>query len=52
LPANQFHRQRRQSIELIFGPTVFDRHVLALDEALVFQTLAECTQAALPTVSG
>jgi hypothetical protein len=33
LLANQFGRQRRQSIDLIFGPTVLDRHVLALDNA-------------------
>jgi len=34
--ANQFRRQRRQSIELIFGPSVFDSHVLALDKADLF----------------
>ena len=31
--ANQIGRQLRQSIELILGPAVFDRHVLALDIA-------------------
>ena len=44
LSANQFGRQRRQSIGLIFGPAVFDRHVLALDIAGVFQALAKCAQ--------
>ena len=44
LPANQFGRQRRQSIELILGPAVFDRHVLALDIAGVFQALAKSAQ--------
>ena len=33
LSANQFGRQRRQSIELVLGPAVFDRHVLALDDS-------------------
>jgi len=27
LPANQIVRQRRQTIDLIVGPAVFDRHV-------------------------
>jgi hypothetical protein len=40
LPANQFGRQRRQPIELIVGRAVFDRHVLALDRAAVFEALA------------
>src|SRR5262249_4568908 len=31
LPANQVGRQRRQSIDLIFAPAVYDRDVLALD---------------------
>ena len=44
LPANQFGRQRRQPIELIFGPAVFDRHVLALDIAGLLQALAKCAQ--------
>src|SRR5262249_18855314 len=51
LSANEFRRQYWQSIELIFGPAVFDRHVLALDKAGLFETLAECTHAALPTIS-
>ena len=42
--ANQFGRQRRQSIDLILGPAVFDRHVLALDIAGVLQALAKCAQ--------
>ena len=44
LPANQFGRQRRQPIDLILGPAVFDRHVLALDIAGVLQALAKCAQ--------
>jgi hypothetical protein len=43
-PTSQFGRQRRQSIGLIFGPAVFNRHVLALDIAGVFETLAKCAQ--------
>ena len=45
LPANQIGRQRRQSIELIVGPAILDRHVLALDKAGLLQALAECAQA-------
>ena len=41
---NQFGRQRRHSVDLILGPTVFDRHVLALDIAGLFQSLAKCAQ--------
>ena len=44
LPADQFGRQRRQPIHLILGPAVFDRHVLALDIAGVFQALTKCAQ--------
>ena len=44
LPANQIGRQRRQSIELILGPAVYDRHVLALDIAGLLQALAKCAQ--------
>ena len=44
LSANQFGRQRRQPVELILGPAVIDRHVLALDIAGVFQALAKCAQ--------
>ncbi len=41
LSANQFGRQRRQSIELSVGRAIFDRHVLALGEANVFEALAK-----------
>src|SRR5215467_13067339 len=41
---NQFGRQRGQPIDLILGPTVFDRYVLALDIAGLFQSLAKCAQ--------
>src|SRR5262249_47049773 len=43
--ADKVRRQRRQPIDLIFGPPIFDRDVLALDEARVFQAPAEGTQA-------
>src|SRR4029453_874443 len=43
-PPNQFGRQLRQSIDLILGPTVFDRDVLALDIAVILQALAKCGQ--------
>src|SRR5262249_12713975 len=42
---NQFGRQRRQSIELILGPAIFDHYILALDEAYLLQALAKCAQA-------
>ena len=42
--ANQFGRQRRQSIDLILGPAVDDRHVLALDVPDFFEALAKCAQ--------
>jgi hypothetical protein len=41
LPANQFGRQRRQPVDLILGPAVFNRHVLVFDTG-VFEALAEC----------
>ena len=44
LAADQFGRQLRQSIDLILGPAVFDRDVLALDIAGLLQALAECAQ--------
>ena len=40
-PANQLGHQRRQPVGLIFRPAVFDRDVLALDEACFLQALAE-----------
>jgi hypothetical protein len=42
---HQFRRQVRQPIYLVVGPTIFDGHVFALDEAHVFQALAEYTHA-------
>jgi hypothetical protein len=44
VPANQIGRQRRQLFELIFGPPVFDRHVLALDITGVFEALTKSAQ--------
>jgi hypothetical protein len=42
LSPHQFRRERRQPIDLIVGPAVFDDNVLAFDEARVFQPLAKC----------
>src|SRR5262249_58327640 len=42
LSANEIGRQRRQSIDLILGETVFDRDVLAFDIPPVFEALAKC----------
>jgi hypothetical protein len=39
--ADQVGRQRRQSIELILGPAVFDRDVLAFDIARFLEALAK-----------
>jgi len=45
LPPNQFRRQRRQPIELVLGPPVFDHDILALDVAGLLQALAKRAQA-------
>jgi hypothetical protein len=42
LAANQFGSQRRQSIDLIVGPAIFDRDIVALDKAGLLQALVEC----------
>ena len=52
LTANQFGRQRRQPIELVLRPAIFDRYVLALDVARVLQTLAEMRADGPQTASG
>ena len=52
LSASQFGRQRRQPIDLIFGPAVMDRYVLALDIAGLFQALAKCAQTVRQRVRG
>ena len=44
LAANQIGHQFRQPIELIFGPAIFDRDVLAFDIAGFFQALANASQ--------
>src|SRR5499433_214554 len=44
-PADQIRCQCRQPVELIFRPTVFDRDILALAKAGLFQTFAKCAQA-------
>ena len=41
---NQVGRQLRQAIHLILGPAVYDRRVLALEEARFSEAQAECTQ--------
>src|SRR5262249_40597623 len=42
LTLDEFRREARQPIELIVRPTIFDRHVLALDKSFFLQTLLEC----------
>src|SRR5262245_64208564 len=37
-------RQHRQSIHLIFGPAVYDCHVIAFDIAVLLQALAKSAQ--------
>jgi hypothetical protein len=44
LTASQIGRQFRQPIGLIVRPAIFDRHILALDVAGLFQPMAECGQ--------
>ena len=44
--ANQFGRQRGQPVGLIIRPAVFDRYVLALHIASVFEPLSETAQTA------
>src|SRR5262249_31808815 len=44
LSANQFGRQRRQSIDLIVSPAVFDCYVLTLDIAGILQALPKSAQ--------
>jgi hypothetical protein len=41
IAANQFSRQRRQPIDLILAPIVFDRDILTLDIAGVLECLSE-----------
>jgi hypothetical protein len=41
LSAKQFGGQLRQPVNLIFGPAVFDRHVLAFNIGGVFEALAK-----------
>jgi hypothetical protein len=48
--AKEIHRREKtrpasQPIDLIFGPAVFDRDVLALDQVALFQALAIGAQA-------
>jgi hypothetical protein len=44
LPANQIGRQLGQSIDLILGPAVADRNVVAFDIASLLRALAKCVQ--------
>src|SRR5262249_34438231 len=44
--SNQVVRQRRQPINLILSPSVYDCYVLAFDVAGFLQTLSESTQPA------
>src|SRR5262249_9881630 len=50
--ANQLGRQRRQPVHLILGPAVFDRHILALDIAGVFEAPAKSAQPVRHRVGG
>jgi hypothetical protein len=49
---NERGRQRWKSIKLIFGPTVFNRYVLSLEEAGVLQALAKSAQRLNESVRG
>src|SRR5262249_18119083 len=42
LTLDEFRREARQPIKLIVRPTIFDRHVLALDKSFFLQTFLEC----------
>src|SRR5262249_4632607 len=42
--ANQLGRQLRKAVDFIIGPAVFDRHVLTLDVADIFETLSKSAQ--------
>ena len=50
LPANKIGRQPRQPVELVLGPAVFDRDVLAFDIPCVLQALAKSAQAIRETL--
>ena len=39
--ANQIGRQRRQTVMVIVGPAILNRHILSFDESGLVQTLAE-----------
>ncbi len=41
-PPSQFGGQHRQPIHLTIGPSINDRHVLALDKSGFLQGLAKC----------
>src|SRR5262249_9402536 len=45
LATNQIGRQLRQAVGLVVSEAVYDRHVLALNEALLLKALAEFAQA-------
>jgi hypothetical protein len=40
LPSNQFRGQLWKPIELILGPAIHDRHVVAFHIAIIFESLA------------
>lgn len=42
--AHQVHRQRRQTVIVIFGPSVCDPHVLAIDITGLLKALSKSTQ--------
>src|SRR5262245_63849444 len=51
LATNQIGRQLRQAVGLVVSEAVYDRHVLALNEALLLQALTEFAQALSKPVS-
>ena len=43
-PANEVGRQHRQPIGFVLAPAIFDRNVLTLNIAALFEALAKCAQ--------
>jgi hypothetical protein len=51
LAADEIGRKRRQSIGPVFGESVFDRHVAALDITCFAEAAAECIRKVWPIIS-
>src|SRR5262245_28981121 len=43
MPAHEIGRQLRQSVDLVLGPAVFDRHISMLEKADLIQALSKCS---------